>query len=53
MKKKEHGRIIEPFGIDELFNTLYIYFDKKKINLDGYDISNNNAMTDQIINQIR
>ena len=52
MKKKEHGRIIEPFGLDELFNTLYIYFDKKKINLDGYDISNNNAMTDQIINQI-
>ena len=30
-KKKKYGHIVNPFGLDNLFNSLYEYFESKKI----------------------
>ena len=31
LKKKMHGNFVKPFGLDNLFNSLFLYFESKKI----------------------
>ena len=53
MKEESHGNIIEPFGLDTLFEKIYNYLKEKKIQdwvFDTIDSATNEKELDELIN---
>lgn len=48
LKKKFHKQIINPFGLDKLFEALYDYFQKKRITIEVNQLLNDNNIQELI-----
>ena len=51
-KKRYHGHIIHPFGLDILFDRLYNYFNQKKIIFDKDEINRNYENNNELLKSI-